>query len=182
MQTPALHCGLHRFRGGQHWPTHGTNRGVRWLWGGGHRAAEEQIRLIFLWGLGGSVFEQSQANTSMGVSVFVPGSLNQPYQPQVKPQATFTAWPKLLRQETNTNRFVGRSFFQPFSCSSYVASSSTLQFICKNFSPMCMGRSSLVRTFFEFGRLKVRSFELTRRGGSSGKLPFWGGYLAFFGH
>ena len=45
-----------------------------------------------------------------------------------------------------------------------------------------MGRSSLVRTFFEFGRLKVRSFELTRRGGSSGKLPFWGGHLAFFGH
>ena len=93
-------------------------------------------------------------------------------------------WPRAycLRQETNTNRFVGRSFFQPFSCSSYVASSSTLQFICKNFSPMCMGRSSLVRTFFEFGRLKTRSFELTRRGGLSGKLPFLGGYLAFFGH
>ena len=40
--------------------------------------------------------------------------------------------------------------------------------------------SLLVRTFFEFGMLKVRSFEPTRGGKLSGKLPILSGEIAYF--
>ena len=91
-----------------------------------------------------------------------------------------TWWAKARNEhEQVRGSFVFSTLFLQFACCQFVHLAVHLQEL---FSAMCMGRSSLVRTFFEFGRLKVRSFELTRRGGSSGKLPFWGGYLAFFGH